>query len=189
MMEMEYINSARKQFEYYKLLGEKTFTQLNNEELFWQPDGDNNSIGIIVNHLWGNMLSRWTDFLNSDGEKEWRNRDLEFENVIKTKEELINKWNEGWQCLFEAIDSINEENVNTTIYIRNQGHSIVEAFNRQLCHYAYHVGQIVLLGKIIKAGEWSSLSIPKGKSGDYNREKFSKEKHKGHFTDEFLKDE
>lgn len=134
-------------------------------------------------------MSRWTDFLTADGEKEWRNRDLEFENVIASEKDALEKWNEGWNCLFKALDSINEENSNTIIYIRNQGHTITEAINRQLGHYSYHVGQIVLMGKIIKQGNWSSLSIPKGKSKDYNQEKFSKDKHQAHFTDEFLKDE
>ncbi len=185
-MEENYLESVKKQFEYYKLLGERTFAQLKENELFRQFNPESNSIAIIVNHLWGNMKSRWTDFLTSDGEKEWRNRDLEFEPVIKTKTELLEKWNDGWACLFKALNSINADNFDTEIYIRNQGHSIVEAINRQLGHYAYHVGQIVLIGRVIKGAEWKSLSIPKGKSAEFNREKFSKAKHTAHFTDEFL---
>lgn len=183
-METNYLESARKQFEYYKVLGEKTFLQLSDKELFWQQNEANNSIAIIVNHLWGNMLSRWTDFLQSDGEKEWRMRDQEFEAVIQNREELLKKWEEGWTCLFSALDSVNKENFHTTVYIRNQAHSIVDAVNRQLCHYAYHIGQIVLLGKLVKAKDWESLSIPKGKSGEFNAQKFSQGKHGGHFTDE-----
>lgn len=176
-MEENYLQSVRKQFEYYKLLGEKTIHQLNEPDLFWQYNPDSNSIAIIVNHLWGNMLSRWKDFLSADGEKDWRNRDREFESVINSREELLNKWREGWQCLFTALDSVNKDNFDTVIYIRNQGHTIVEAINRQLAHYAYHVGQMVFIGKMVKGAEWESLSIPKGKSKDFNNEKFSKGKH------------
>jgi len=183
----DYLESAIKQFQYYKHLGERSIEQLNDTQLFWQFNDDSNSMAIIVNHLWGNMLSRWTDFLNSDGEKEWRNRDLEFESVIKSREALLHKWQEGWKCLFDALASIKEHDYNKTIYIRNQGHSIVEAINRQMMHYAYHVGQMVFLAKMLKGEHWESLSIPKGKSEIYNAEKFAAEKHQEHFTDEFLK--
>jgi len=183
-MQQNYINSALKQFEYYKSLGDKTFAQLSDEQIFWHSDDDANSIAIIVNHLWGNMLSRWTDFLSSDGEKDWRNRDQEFEEIIATREDLLKKWEEGWNCLFTAIDSINPSNFNQEIYIRNQSHSIVEALNRQMGHYAYHVGQIVFLGRMQKKDEWTSLSIAKGESKSFNANKFSQGKHKGHFTDD-----
>lgn len=177
-MQTEYIKSIKKQFEYYKLVGEKTFEQLEDKDLFWQYNENSNTIAIIVNHLWGNMKSRWTDFLISDGEKTWRERDLEFETVIKTRSELIQKWNDGWQCLFEALATINDVNFEAKIYIRNQEHSIIEAVNRQFAHYAYHIGQIVYIGKMLKADNWQSLTIPKGKSKTYNQEKFSKGKHK-----------
>lgn len=186
-MEENYLNSVLKQFEYYKILGEKTFAQLNEDELFWQFNKESNSIAITVNHLWGNMKSRWTHFLTSDGEKEWRNRDLEFESVIKTKVEMLQKWNDGWHCLFEALNSVDKDNFYSEIFIRNQSHSIIEAFNRQMMHYAYHIGQIVYVGRMIKGKEWQSLSIPKGKSKDFNANKFAKGKHKGHFTDEIKK--
>ncbi|PRX53678.1 DUF1572 family protein [Flagellimonas meridianipacifica] len=182
-MEENYLNSVLKQFEYYKILGEKTFAQLNEQELFWQFNEESNSIAVVVNHLWGNMKSRWTDFLVSDGEKEWRDRDSEFESVIKSKEELLKKWHDGWSCLFQAINSVNTNNFQTEILIRNQSHSIVEAINRQMMHYAYHIGQIVYIGRMIKGKKWQSLSIPKGKSNDFNTEKFSRGKHKGHYTD------
>ncbi len=188
-MIQNYLQSVNKQFEYYKLLGEKTFDQLSEKELFWQINPDSNSVAIIVNHLSGNMKSRWTDFLTSDGEKEWRNRDSEFEDIINSKEKLIEKWDEGWDCLFQALDTINENNFNTIVYIRNQGHTIVEAINRQIAHYAYHIGQIVFAGKMIKGKNWKTLSIPKGKSTDFNKEKFTEEKRKAHFTDELLKDQ
>ena len=137
-MEADYLNSVKKQFEYYKSVGEKTFDQLDEKDLFWQYNEESNSIAIVVNHLWGNMKSRLTDFLTSDGEKEWRNRNLEFESVIKTKDELLEKWNDG--CLFDALDSVTKENFETKIYIRNQEHSILEAINRQFTHYPYHIG-------------------------------------------------
>lgn len=185
-MKENYLDSVIKQFRYYKLLSEKTFDQLEEPDLFWQYNEDSNSIAIIVNHLWGNMLSRWTDFLTSDGEKEWRNRDMEFEQVITSRAELDQKWEEGGKCLFHALDSIGDTSLDTIVYIRNQGHSITEAINRQLAHYAYHVGQIVYIGRMVKAENWKSLSIEKNRSRDYNNEKFSMEKSKQHFTDDYL---
>lgn len=130
------------------------------------------------------MKSRWTNFLTSDGEKEWRNRDLELESVIHSREEFLEKWNQGWSFLFEALDTINVTNFNTPIYIRNQEHTIVEAINRQLAHYSYHIGQIVYIGRMIKSDDWKSLTIPKGKSSEFNHKKFSKGKHDGHFSDD-----
>ena len=183
-----YLQSARKQFGYYKMLGDKTFAQLPDEKLFWQYNGNSNSIGTIVKHLWGNMRSRWTDFLTSDGEKEWRKRDAEFDNDIQSREELLQKWNEGWDCLFTALNSLGTQDLETIIYIRNQGHTVTEAINRQLAHYAYHVGQIVFLGKMLANNNWTSLSIPKGNSNQYNADKFYRPKHTGHFTDEFLEE-
>lgn len=188
-MENDYLQSIKKQFEYYKLLGDKTFSQVTDENLFWRYNENSNNIATIVKHLWGNMLSRWTDFLTTDGEKEWRNRDSEFENDILNRQELIAKWNEGWECLFKAIDSIKDEDLKRIVYIRNQGHTVTEALNRQLAHYPYHVGQIVFIGKMAAAHEWTSLSIPKGDSSVYNLDKFSKPKIKTHFTDEYIKRE
>jgi len=179
-----YLDNTKKQFEYYRSLGDKTFDQLEDKDLLWQYNNDSNSIAIIVNHLWGNMLSRWTDFLTADGEKEWRKRDQEFEAIIQTKEELLKKWNAGWDCLFLALNSVNEDNFDTEVFIRNQAHSIPEAVNRQLAHYAYHVGQIVFIGRMIKGKEWTSLSIPKGQSKAFNQEKIARGKHRGHFSDD-----
>lgn len=188
-MEENYLTSVRKQFEYYKLLGDRSFDQLSDEALFWQFNAESNSIAVIVKHLWGNMLSRWTNFLEEDGEKEWRNREGEFEADIASREEMLAKWEEGWTCLFGALDSVNVENFEQTIYIRNMGHTIVEAINRQLAHYAYHIGQIVYLGRMLKGAEWRSLSIPKGGSNAYNEGKFAQPKRRAHFTDEFLKED
>lgn len=184
-MNTNYLESVIKQFEYYKMLGDKTFTQISEEKFFWQFNEDSNSIAIIVKHLWGNMLSRWTDFLTTDGEKDWRNRDAEFENSITTKQEVIEKWDEGWKVFLDTLKSLKDEDLEKVIYIRNQGHTVLEAINRQLAHYPYHVGQIVFIGKV-SSEKWNSLSIPKGKSNTYNTEKFSKPKERGHFTDEFL---
>lgn len=181
-----YLYSLHKQFLYYKQLGEKTFAQLSDEQLFWQYNPESNSIGIMANHLWGNMMSRFTDFLTTDGEKDFRNRDKEFEKIIESREELLRKWEEGWTCVMNALNSVNEENFNTIVYIRNQGHTITEAFNRQLAHYAYHIGQIVYLGRMMVGSSWESLSIPKGESKAFNAKKFSEEKKRGHFTDDFL---
>ncbi|MEO0338326.1 MAG: DUF1572 family protein [Bacteroidota bacterium] len=181
-----YLESVRKQFDYYKMLGDRSFAQVSDEGLFWQYNEASNSIAIIVKHLWGNMRSRWTDFLTSDGEKEWRNREGEFTADIKTREELLEKWEEGWACLYTALDSIDTENINQLIYIRNMGHTITEAINRQLAHYSYHIGQIVYIARMLQDQDWESLSIPKGGSTAYNARKFAQEKRKAHFTEEFL---
>ncbi len=181
-----YLESIHKQFLYYKQLGEKTFSQLTEEECLLQKEATENSIAIIVNHISGNMLSRWTDFLTTDGEKDFRNRDREFDSIIQSKKEMIDRWEEGWACLFHALTTVNTENFGTTIYIRNMGHTITEAINRQLAHYAYHIGQIVILGVQIKKENWESLSIPKGASKSYNEDKFSQPKRRQHFTDDFL---
>lgn len=187
-MKTDYLNSVTKQFEYYKLLGDKTIAQLPDDKLFWQYNQESNSIAINVKHLHGNMLSRWTDFLTTDGEKRWRNRDAEFENDLTTKEEVIKLWEAGWKCFLDTLKSLKEDDLEKIIYIRNQGHTVLEAINRQLAHYPYHVGQIVFIGKMILNEKWQSLSIPRGNSNAFNAEKFSKEKNRTHFTDEFLKD-
>ncbi|AUP81156.1 DUF1572 family protein [Flavivirga eckloniae] len=183
-MKTSYLPSIIKQFEYYKSLGDKTFETLNLEELQKEFEEDSNSISIITKHIVGNMLSRWTNFLTEDGEKESRHRDLEFQDTYASKDDLVNDWNKGWNCLFEAITPLTETDLERIIYIRNQGHTVTEAINRQLAHYSYHIGQIVFLGKLVKGKNWQSLSIPKGNSSKYNAEKFSKEKGRRHFTDD-----
>lgn len=186
-MAIPYLKSAVRQFQMYKKLGEGAMEQLEEKRLFLYPNPDSNSIAVIVKHMWGNMLSRWTDFLTTDGEKPWRERDAEFENDVKTREEIMKRWEEGWQCLFNALNSITDDDLERIIYIRNEGHTILEAINRQIAHYAYHVGQIVYIAKVYHTSEWKSLSIPKNKSKDYNDGKFAQEKGVRHFTDEFLK--
>lgn len=181
----DYLVSVKKQFEYYQSLGEKTMAQLTDEQLFWQFNDESNSIATIVKHLWGNMLSRWTDFLTSDGEKEWRKREAEFDNDMESREAVLKIWNEGWTCLFDAINSLTVSDLDKIIYIRNQGHTVTEAINRQLAHYPYHIGQIVFIGKMLCDNDWKSLSIPRGGSQAFNAEKFLQPKHRQHFTDEF----
>lgn len=169
-----YLNSVIKQFEYYKSLGDKTFMQLSFDEIQWRSDQDTNSISIIVRHITGNMLSRWTNFLSEDGEKIWRVRDKEFIDSYNTKEELVAAWESAWFCLFQAIKPLTQNDLEQIIYIRNQGHTVTEAINRQLTHYAYHMGQIVFLGKLLKGEHWETLSIAKGGSSKYNRDKFGR---------------
>ncbi len=181
----QYLTSVKKQFEYYKSLGDKTMNQVSDEQLFEELEPETNSIAIIAKHIAGNQLSRWTDFWTTDGEKEWRNREAEFElEDLNSRSEVLKRWNQGWQCLFNAIDSINENNFSELVYIRNMGHTIPEAVNRQLSHYSYHVGQMVFLGKVLSGEHWESLSIPRGKSSIYNAEKFSKPKSQKHFTED-----
>ena len=186
-MQENYLESVKKQFEYYKLIGEKTIAKVPAEKLLWQYNQESNSMATIVKHLHGNMLSRWTNFLTTDGEKEWRKRDAEFENDNHSKEYIIQLWNEGWACLFNALNNLTTVDLNKIIYIRNQGHTVLEAINRQLAHYPYHIGQIVFIGKMILNQKWESLSIPKGDSKTYNDDKFSNPKHQEHFTEEILK--
>lgn len=182
-----YLESVKKQMLYYKTVAEKAIAQLETDQLFISVNEDTNSVATIMNHMVGNMLSRWTDFLTTDGEKEWRTRDAEFENPILTKEELLNNWNKGWDCFFNAINELRPEQLSQIIYIRNEGQTALDAINRQLAHYPYHIGQIVFYAKMIKKTEWSSLTIPKNKSNEYNADKFSKEKSNKHFTEDELK--
>jgi hypothetical protein len=131
------------------------------------------------------MLSRFTEFLTSEGEKSWRNRDGEFLNVFATKEELMAYWHKGWNCLTDALEQLSESNLETIVYIRNEGHTVVEALNRQLAHYPYHIGQIIFIAKMMKNEEWKTLSIARNKSSKYNEEKFSQAKERRHFTDNY----
>lgn len=181
----QYLASVKKQFLYYKTIAEKAMNQLNEEDFFISTNEDTNSIANIVKHLHGNMLSRFTDFLTTDGEKEWRNRDSEFENpnAYENKEALLLEWQEGWTCLFNALNNLTIEDLNKTIYIRNEGQTVIEAINRQLAHYPYHIGQIVFYAKQLKQTPWQSLSVPKNQSEEYNRIKFAEEKAKRDLSD------
>jgi len=166
----EFLTSVIKRFKEYKLLGEKTFAQLNAEELLHQPNEASNSIAVIVQHLHGNMLSRWTNFLTEDGEKSWRQREAEFEVRSFTKEQLLQLWEEGWSVFLQALESLHEEDLLKTIAIRSQPLLVIDAINRQIAHYSYHVGQIVYVGRWLKNGEWQSLSIPKRATAAYNKQ-------------------
>ncbi|WP_417369955.1 DUF1572 family protein [Flavobacterium beibuense] len=179
----QYLDSIKKQFEYYKNVAERAMEQLEPQQIFYTVNDDSNSIAVIVKHLHGNMMSRWTDFLTTDGEKDWRNRDDEFEQPITNKENLMQLWEEGWSCFFNTINSLTPENLTDIIYIRNEGHTVMEAINRQLSHYPYHIGQIVFFAKQIKNTPWDSLTIPKNKSGEYNKQKFEQEKGQRSFLD------
>jgi len=185
-----YLDSVKKQFLYYKTIADKAIEQLEPNQLFINVNDDCNSIAIIIQHLSGNMISRWTDFLTTDGEKEWRNRDEEFDSHLSAnnnKQELMELWNKGWDCFFDTLNSLQPEQLETIIYIRNEGHTVIEAINRQLAHYPYHIGQIVFYAKMLKLTEWNSLSIPKNKSTSYNADKFEKEKSIKNFTEDELK--
>lgn len=181
-----YLDNIKKLFDYYKSLGEKAIGRLTSEELAYRPNQNSNSIAVIIKHMRGNMLSRWSDFLTTDGEKPWRSRDDEFNEEGFGKEDLLRLWQEGWACLQGALGSISVDDLYKIIYIRNEGLTVLDAINRQLAHYSYHVGQIVYLAKQVKV-EWDSLSIPKNMSANYNDEKFSKEKSIKSFLDDQIK--
>lgn len=182
-MGKNFLESSIKLFKYYKSLGDKTFAQLSDADINWRPNEASNSIGLIVHHLSGNMLSRWTDFLTSDGEKPWRNREAEFEEDYSSKAAMIEAWEKGWTCLLDALTPLTEDDLATIVYIRNEGQTVMEVIQRQLAHYPSHVGQIMVIGKWIKGAEWKSLSIARGASDAFNKEKFSQEKTVRHFTD------
>ena len=171
MPTLPFLESACKEFAYYRSLGDRTFAQLPDADLFREPAPGNNSIAVIVKHMHGNMVSRWTDFLTTDGEKPWRQREGEFDNDLRTREEVLARWNEGWTCLFNAIDPLTPADLDRIVHIRTEPHTVTQAIVRQLAHLPYHVGQIVLLGKFFLGEEFKSLSIPKGGSQAFNTAK------------------
>jgi Protein of unknown function (DUF1572) len=165
----EYLSTVIRRLKYYKELGEKTFEQLGEKDFHWQPSSESNSIAVIIQHVSGNMLSRWTNFLTEDGEKEWRQRDDEFDVHDYSRQQLMEIWQKGWDCLFDALSSLKEDDLVKTIYIRKEPLSAVDAINRQLAHYPYHIGQILYIGRMIKNEAWKNLSIPKGTSRQYDK--------------------
>ncbi len=175
-----YLQTAIKRLKYYKDLGDKTFVQLSDADFLFQPNPASNSIAVIVQHMNGNMLSRWTNFLAEDGEKEWRDRDGEFNTAPRPKQDLIQLWEEGWNCMFDALARLSEEDLMKTVYIRREGLLAIDAINRQMAHYPYHVGQIVYIGRLIKDQQWQSLSIPVGQSRQYNQSKGMKDPAKNY---------
>jgi hypothetical protein len=178
VLAQHYLETVRANFSNQKRLAEKAIAQLDDGQLYVALAAEDNSIAIIIKHLHGNMRSRWRDFLTTDGEKPDRHRDTEFEAPPSERAALMNLWEEGWQTLFEALDSINSSNLNSTITIRGQAHSVLEAIERQLAHYSHHVGQIVYVAKSFKGDAWQTLSIARGASGQYD----PAEHPKGHQT-------
>jgi hypothetical protein len=176
-----YLKNTRKLFRYYKSLGDNSLAQIDEKQIHFKFEEYSNNVATIVKHLAGNMLSRWTDFLTADGEKEWRNRETEFDDTFQSKTEMLSYWEKGWNCLFNAIDPLTVEDLDKIIYIRNEGHSVLEAMNRQLAHYSYHIGQLVFVIKALKSEDWQTLSIPRGKSENFNKEKFNKDKQRKNF--------
>lgn len=162
-----YLSDIQASFREYKALAEGAFRQISDEEFFYAPDEESNSIAVIIKHISGNMLSRWKDFLTTDGEKPDRNRDAEFEmDEGATREMLLELWERGWSCLFRALEPLAPEDLEKSVRIRGQELSVMQAINRQLTHYAYHIGQIVFLAKHLRARDWKSLSIPKKRHGE-----------------------
>jgi len=164
-----YLEDSLSLFRMYKRLGEGAMAQLSDEQLFSAIDQESNSVAIIVKHMAGNMRSRWTDFLTTDGEKPDRNRDTEFENAPPTREQLMNLWEDGWSRVFSALTPLTDADLGRTITIRGEPHSVMQAVNRQVAHYAMHTGQIVFLAKHFKNTDWKTLSVPKKGSADFNR--------------------
>jgi hypothetical protein len=164
-----YLEDALSVFRYYKKLAESAMAQVSDEQLTRLIDSESNSIAVIAKHMYGNMRSRWTDFLTSDGEKPDRDRDSEFVGTAATRAELMKGWEEGWACLFGALEPLTEADLNRTITIRSEPHAVMQAINRQVAHYSYHVGQIVLLAKHFQSEKWKTLSVPKNRSADFNR--------------------
>lgn len=164
-----YLEDSLALFRYYKGLAERAMAQVTDEQLLTVLDSEMNSIATIVKHMVGNMHSRWTDFLTSDGEKPNRNRDAEFIDPPATREALLSVWENGWQCVLKALEPLSDQDLSRTVTIRGEAHSVMQAINRQIAHYAYHCGQIVLLAKHFNHDEWESLTIPRGQSADLNR--------------------
>jgi len=164
-----YLKDSLAVFRYYKGLAERAMAQLTDEQLQAAIDAESNSIAVIVKHMTGNMRSRFTDFLTSDGEKPDRRRDLEFVDPMPTREALMASWEAGWACVFAALGPLGDPDLARTVTIRGEAHSVMQAVNRQVAHYSYHCGQIVFLAKHLKAGEWKSLSVPRGKSEEFNQ--------------------
>jgi uncharacterized damage-inducible protein DinB len=163
-----YLADSLAVFRQYKTLAERAIAQLSDEQLIQMLDPEMNSIALIVKHMAGNMQSRWTDFLTSDGEKPWRNRDSEFTDPPRTRQELLDMWNAGWQRLFSALEPLSDHDLGRTVMIRGEAHSVMQAINRQIAHYSYHCGQIVFLAKHLRSEQWKSLSVPRGKSADFS---------------------
>ncbi|HEV2113840.1 MAG TPA: DUF1572 domain-containing protein [Terriglobales bacterium] len=164
-----YLEDSLSLFRYYKKLAESAIAQVNDEQLTAVLDPEMNSLALIVKHMAGNMRSRWTDFVTSDGEKPDRDRDSEFEHAPRSREAMMKLWESGWQCMFAALEPLSEADLGQTVMIRGEAHSVMQAINRQMAHYAYHIGQIVFLAKHLQHADWKSLSVPRGQSASFNQ--------------------
>ncbi len=165
----DFLQTAIRRLKYYKDLGEKALLQLAEKDFLYKPGPESNSIAVIIQHLSGNMLSRWTNFLQEDGEKDWRNRDEEFADIAYTRTQLLEKWEAGWYCFLTALESLQEDDLSKTVYIRKEALSVPDAINRQLAHYPYHIGQLIFLARMLKKENWQSLSIAPRQSEQYNQ--------------------
>jgi hypothetical protein len=167
-VDTDFLRTAIARLRYYKSLGDKAMAGLQEKDFHYKPGEESNSIAVIIKHLHGNMLSRWKNFLTEDGEKSWRNRDDEFNEDNLPVAELQRRWEEGWQCFLDALSSLQDSDLGRTVYIRKEPLSVVDAINRQLAHYPYHIGQLVYLSRMLQGANWTSLSIPRGGSQQYN---------------------
>jgi len=170
----EYLSIIRVRFKEVKSLGDKAMSQLSEDDIHWKLNEASNNVAVIVKHLSGNMVSRWSDFLISDGEKPYRDRELEFEDDLSSKQKLVTVWERGWGSLFETLNELEAQDLLKIIYIRGERHSVLEAIERQMAHYSYHIGQIVYIGKQLRGMDWGSLSISKGKSNEYLQQMLKK---------------
>ena len=170
-----YLLDSMHLLRYYKKLADSALAQVTDEQIYELLDEDANSIAIVMKHMAGNMKSRWTDFLSDDGEKPWRNRDSEFEQPPANRDDLVRLWEEGWARVFEALQSLTDADLDRTVTIRGEAHSVMQAINRQIAHYSYHCGQIVLLAKHFQHAHWKSLSVPRGKSAEFNAKVHARE--------------
>jgi len=170
-----YLEDIPEQFQKHKVLAERALAQVRDEDLFVALDPESNSLAVLIQHMAGNLISRWTDFLTTDGEKPGRDRDSEFEvREEVTREGLMARWEEGWERLFQALARLREEDLTRTVFIRAEPHSVIKAVHRQLTHHAYHTGQIVFLAKHLASEHWQNLSVPRGRTRDFNAEMFGR---------------
>lgn len=175
-MASSFLKSIRQEYLRYKTLGEQAVAQLSDDDLHWKPHASCNSVAVIMQHIAGNTLSRFTEFLTTDGEKGWRDRDAEFVEQFTDRENLLKYWEKGWTCLFDALDELTDDDLEQTVYVRNEPHSVIEALNRSMGHHAYHVGQMVHIGIQLKGDDWKTLSVPRGESKQFNEMMFAKNK-------------
>lgn len=177
MLAQIYLEAVKREFINTKRLADKAMAQISDEDFFFEPNSQSNSIATIIKHMHGNMISRWTDFRTTDGEKPTRNRDTEFEQIFYTdKDDFLDKWEAGWKCFLDALNSIRPEELENKIFIRGEEYTILGALERQTSHYGYHAGQIVYLARFLAKKNWVSLSIPRGKSEEFNKDFFAKNK-------------